>query len=466
MYSLILKTPNKQNVYLIATLLLISVIYFISSRYINTSNDGSHYALVCAIINKHSVVIDEYVKYTGHVDYAVKDGKYYSDRLPGNAFLMIPFFLFGNFLHLFHLEAISNHIPIQEVTIILLPNICGVLSLFFLFLLFRYFQISFRLSLFLTIIFALCTLTWQESTHAYSHAPSMCFVLMAVYFLIKIKNIYDKKFYLFLFLLSYSSIIELQNCLIFIPVLIYVFQTSKINFSLDVRNMKLIFNSFFIVLIPLFVLIGYNYLAFGEIMLKSNKYNPRFPEEQSFFTSLSGDFLLGLDRLFTNFFNPEVRLDLQKGVYNEIPGLFITSPVLILSLFDFLFFLKKYHKEALLFTAIITLNVLVAALHKTVLTRHIFTITPFLFFPIVFLFQTISELSRGLKILFYSIFVILSGISSFRVFYVIHTYNREITDVFPFTKEMGVYVLFFLFLGLVYLSWIGIRRMFANRLLN
>jgi len=161
------------------------VLYYLSSCYINTSNDGSHYALVSAIVNKHTVEINDYIDYTGHVDYATKDGKLFSDRLPGTAFLMIPFFLFGNFLKLLHLDVLSHHVPIQEVTVILLSNISGILGILFLFFLYRHFNFSFKTSLLLSITFALCTLNWQEATHVFSHAPSMCFVLMAFYFLIR-----------------------------------------------------------------------------------------------------------------------------------------------------------------------------------------------------------------------------------------------------------------------------------------
>src|SRR4051812_37449887 len=104
---------GSKNKIVLVTLLLISFLYYISSCYINTSNDGSHYALVSSMVNNNSVIINDYVKYTGFTDYAVKNGLYYSDRLPGNAFLMIPFFLFGNLLNAVHLSGISTHIPIQ-----------------------------------------------------------------------------------------------------------------------------------------------------------------------------------------------------------------------------------------------------------------------------------------------------------------------------------------------------------------
>lgn len=446
-------------------LLSISFLYYISSCYINTSNDGSHFALVSSIVHKHSVEISGYEQYTGSVDYAVKDGKIYSDRLPGNAFLMIPFFLFGNCLHYIHPAGFSTHIPIQEVSVILLSNACGVLGVLFLFFLFLLFEFSFRRSLALAIVFATCTLNWQEATHVFSHASSMCFVLMAFYYLIKTPDVYHRQFYWFVVLLAYSSIIELQNCLLFAPALIYLLQTKKINVYPFSKNTKVIGLSGLTIVLCFSALLFYNYLAFGEFTLKSNKYNPAFPEEKYFITSLSGDFLTGLDRLFTNICNTEFWFNLELGVKNDIPGLFISTPILLLSFFGFFIFFTRKPKEALLFTAVIIINVLIAAFHKTVLIRHIFTITPFFFFPIVFTIQYIHEKrSKITSAIFYSLFTILAIASCYRVYYVTHSYwGRELSNPFPFTKELGVYFAFIVCISILTLLFIILRRQFSKQ---
>jgi hypothetical protein len=443
-----LKYFSQQQYILFLTLVLISIFYFISSCYINTSNDGSHFALVSALVNNHSVCINDYIDYTGKVDYAIKDGIFYSDRLPGNAFLMIPFFAFGNLLELLHLNTLSNHIPIQEVTVILLPNLCGVLGALFIYLLCKEFKASFKISVITAIIYAVCTLNLQESTHVFSHAPSMCLVLAAFYFLIKTPNIYRKQFLWFVFLLSYSIIVELQNSLLFLPALLYILQSKKIDFKIKSETIKVIGLSLVIITATISILIMYNYIAFGEITLKSNKFNPEFPEEQSFITSLSGDFVSGIDRLFTNFLNPEVWFHFELGVKNDIPGLLITSPILLFSLFGFILFYKKYKKEAVLFLFIVLINLLIGAFHKTVLTRHIFTITPFLFFPILFALNFILESKYKLMLL-----IVLGAftlVSAFRVFYVTHTYwGREITNIFPFISEFKIYLLFLIFISVL-----------------
>lgn len=459
-----MKYSFQQKIILFATLFFVSVFYFISSCYINTSNDGSHFALVSALVNKHSVVINDYIEYTGKIDYAVKNGVFYSDRLPGNAFLMIPFFAFGNLLDFTHLSTMSNHVPIQEVTVILLPNICGVLGVLFVFLICRHFSASFKKSLVVSLLYGLCTLNLQESTHVFSHAPSMCLVLAAFYYLLKTPTIYDKKFLLFVLLLSYSIIVELQNSLLFLPALIYILQTRKIDFKLRLENVKTISLSCLIIFITLGILITYNYIAFGEITLKSNKFNPEFPEEKEFLTSLSGDFFDGIDRLFTNLKAPELWFDLKSGVKNDIPGLFITSPILLISLLGFMPFYKKFSKEAILFSLIIIINVLIAAFHKTVLVRHIFTITPFLTLTVLFAIDYIE--SKKMKVLTFSFALVclcLSCYSSFRVFYVTHTYwGRDISTIFPFMKEIKIYLLYLIFISAIFFSIYCLKH-FVNK---
>jgi hypothetical protein len=59
------------------------------------SNDGSHYALVRAIGDTGSFVIDPYVLYTRYIDISQYGGHFFSDRPPGTAMLAVPLYLLG-----------------------------------------------------------------------------------------------------------------------------------------------------------------------------------------------------------------------------------------------------------------------------------------------------------------------------------------------------------------------------------
>lgn len=439
---------RKKTITLTITLLVIGFLYFLSSNYINCSNDGSHFALVSAMVNNKSTELGEYVNYTAKIDYAVKDGKFYSDRLPGNAFLMLPFFLFGGLLTKLNVKPAITWRPIEEVSVILESNVLGITGVFFLFLIFRHFRFSFKLSLFSAIIYAVCTLNWQESTHVFSHAASMCFVLMSIYFLLKSKSINQSSFLWAVIFLSYSLIIELQNLLFFLPILVYTIKTNKIDLEKGRQNSKTIFSIFTIFSISFTILLLYNYLTFGELILKSNKYNPNFPEEMSFLSSLSGNFIKGLDTLFVNFRNIKLLFNWDIAVRNETPGLFIISPILLFSIPGFVLFYKQQRNEAILFLLLIFINVLIAAFHKTVLTRHVFTITPLLFFPSIYSIKWVLKHKNILvKTSGIVLLIVLVLLSAVRIFYVTHTYyGRELTNVFPFKNEISVYLIFLSFL--------------------
>lgn len=260
----------------------------------------------------------------------------------------------------------------------------------------------------------------------------------------------------------YSLIIELQNVLFFIPIFVYILKSNKIDFKKSTQNLKTIISIATIISTGFFILLLYNYLTFGELILKSNKYNPNFPEEMSFLSSLSGNFIKGLDTLFVNFRNIKLLFNWDIAVRNETPGLFITSPILLFSIPGFVLFYKQHRNEALLFLLFIFINVFIAAFHKTVLTRHIFTITPLLFFPSIYTIKWfIKHNSIFIKTSGLGVLIILAFISATRIFYVIHTYyGREWTNILPFKNEISVYFIFLSFLVILTSLFFAFKYLF------
>jgi hypothetical protein len=439
---------KKQNKIIIAVLILFSFLFFISSAYITNSNDGSHFALTSALVQDKSVNISNFMDYTDYKDYAIKDGNYYSDRIPGTAFLAVPFFIVGHFF------------SVSEVTVLFLPQIAGVLLIYLMFILSFYYTKKFNISLLSTILFGLTTSVWFESTHLFSHILSAVTAFGAVVLAIVIQKNSEKYLLKCLGiagLLGFSSIIEIQNIMIVPAVLIYLFVSKKINYK------KIKFPAFLFIFIYA-ILIGYNYIAFDEFTIKSNKYNPEFPEEQTYFSSLSGDALSGLDHLFFNLTEPNIIYDFAFAIRHNSPGFFILSPLLFLALFGFIKFFKKYTKEALLFAYIIIFISLIGAFHNTVITRHIFTMLPFLWFPIIFSFEKIFNLKKISKYIWLFLIIVTSIYSAIRVFYIMNNYwSRSLDDFFPFLREWYVYLLFYIFIFVVYLGSNFIWKKFKKK---
>lgn len=388
---------KNQKLLLIFVLFFFYFYYFVSSSGRNGSNDGGHLALASTMYFDHELSVEKYMgTYLSKPDYAVKDGVIYSDRLPGNAFSIIPFLFYSDLVKPILPKSIQTKPDYNFISATLFPNLCGAFGLYLLFLLsFKVFLFDFKKSMILVIVAGLATLHQMESTHLYSHAPSMVLVTLAVLIASFIKDKQDWKLALYFIaaIIGFSTIVELQNVLFIIP--IYLFLAFKHKLYNDIKFMiKPTVIAIGIVSFFVGILVFYNYITFGEIFLKSNKYNPFFEEEKSFLTALSGNFFDGFDNLFTSFKNIKSNIDWSLAVNNGTPGILIANPVFIFSISGFVIFYKKQKAESILFISIIAIAVLIAAFHVTTLVRHMFTIHLLLFFPFVYFLQWINKQTK------------------------------------------------------------------------
>jgi hypothetical protein len=423
----------------------IYVFYFCTSTGVNTSNDGGHVGLAKALYYDQELSVAKYLGvYVNAPDFAMKDGVIYSDRLPGTAALMIPAFSYAKVLGD---VGVSTSNPKNELDIVvasILPPLFGTLSALLLFwycicVLYKPFSIS----LVTAVIYAFGTLAWLESSHLFSHAPSLFLVTSAVIMVISDVTISWKiQLAIAATLLGFATWIELQNFLFFGPLFLYVVYKNQL-FKKEHLAKLILPTGLSLVILGIFIfgLLFYNYSAFDDWTLKSNKYNPFFPEEQGFLSALSGNFLEGLDRLFTSFTNLEGYINPYKARLNDIPGVFVTSPVMILSVIGFFSFYKKYKAEALLLIACIVIATLIAALHVTTLVRHIYTINLFLFLPFVFFLDSVWKQKKGIKRTSVLILTgLLVAISFLRVgFSTVSYWGRNEENLFLYVQELPVF---------------------------
>ncbi|SDM01483.1 phospholipid carrier-dependent glycosyltransferase [Siphonobacter aquaeclarae] len=427
----------------------IALLYFVSAAGINCSNDGSHVALAKAIYNDQDVRIEKYFHYVACCDFVQKDGRILSDRLPGNALLMQPFLAFSALAQYLGIPSLRQEPDV--VAIHLLPVLCGVLTVLLLFLLFRRTGFSPEVSLISSLVYAVCTQQWLEATHAFSHAPSALFVLAAVYAILPVRDPFSqrKEVFVSMALLGFATLLELQNIL-FVPIVaLYACRIAPRRlFSRE--GLSLVSISAWILLFFVGILMTYNYIAFHELMIKTNTYNHNFPEERSFSASLSGNFAAGMDRLFTNLGRIRTYYDWVGGSGNETPGLLAASPVMLISFWGFRDFFRRLPAQAWLFLAFIVISVLIAAFHKTTLTRHIFTVTPFLFFPFAYIAERLlAKPDWRLAPVF-----LLVVLSFLRSFYIGATYwGHGRGDLLAFRTEIAYFLLLFIPLLLLARVW-------------
>lgn len=433
---------NKNIVFII--FIAFYLFYFCSSAGVNTSNDGAHVGLAKSVYYQHQFLVEDYLDvFITEPDYAVKDGKIYSDRLPGTALLILPSFAYANLLSSLGLSTFLENEDLDIIIASLLPPLFGVLSMVMLFLFYRrYLKVSQEDAIISIVIYGLCTLSWLESSHLFSHAPSLFFVTFSVLFVVTDSIKIKRRLLIISVLLGMATLIELQNILFYFPILIYiVFKNDLLNSKKEL--VKSILLNAIVLSIFVFLLVVYNYTVFEDITLKTNKYNPFFPEERSFFSSLSGNFLRGLDMLYTSFLDFDLYTNPYRAMRNDIPGLFVTSPVLLFSLAGYVVFYKKHKYEFYLFLSCVLIATIVAAMHVTTLVRHIYTVNMLTFLPIVYSIQYIRELkSESKKMRLYLLFVIVIVISFIRAGFSTFSYwGRDLDNFFLYAKEVKLFFL-------------------------
>ncbi len=450
---------------LVAALALVNFLYFLSSSYIGNSNEGSHFALVSALVEDRSIEISNYLSFTERIDYATKDGKNYSDRLPGTAFLSIPFYAMGKLLRDSGVGAhLSHHANLAEEFVVFLPNLAATLAVFLMFLLCVFMGFDFAVSLLTALLFALTTLLWREGSHLFSHAQSIVAMLGAIYLAVTTESFVDEnrnRAFLTVAILALAATIEQVNLLHLLPLLIYGLVSGKLGDSeIGSKKVRLVLIQAGIVYVSIYsLLVVYNYAAFGEFTMRTAKYNPNFPES-NLSDVLQGNPLRGADILLTNLLTPQLIFNWNLGVGNATPGLFVITPILVLSLFGFYQFARQRKYEAMLFGLVIVIQIGIVSFNHNPQTRHILTILPFLFFPIAYLLKSalagsgrqkrVSLKRRSLL----TLIVVASIYSSARVFYTINTfYGRSLSSPFTFAHEFFSYLLFYLIAFLIYATY-------------
>ncbi len=167
---------------LIFLVIILSSVYYATLSGITCSNDGSHWALLRAIVDGHTLEISEYEDYTEANDFSQVGTRLYSDRPPGTALLATPFYAVGKVLPAPGRELPSRHDRGNPAMVyaLLLPVLagCGAAVLLFLFLL----RLGVRTdpALLASLALGLGTAWWKYSTVLFSHVVSGLLILGSV----------------------------------------------------------------------------------------------------------------------------------------------------------------------------------------------------------------------------------------------------------------------------------------------
>jgi len=361
---------------LILLIAIVSVIYFASMQGITCCNSGSSFALVKSLAKK-SLTINEFAGYAKNMDYAKINGKIYTDRPPGLAFISLPVYLL-------------------KLNVTLVPAIAGIISVVLVYLLTFHLVGSSVIAFFTGFIFAFCTLNWRYSTIYLSHTTSTMLILLSVYGLVSGWH----PFFIAL-LLGISTTFEYTNFSFLIGIII-----SQIIFG-NYLAIPFLFAGYLVGVIPLLV---YNKKCFGSPFTTSYKYSAYFKWSNSPKTTFVTPIFKGIFGLL--FFIPKKKRIGMPG------GVLTLSPVLIFGIIGY-FFLPVYY--LVLFLLLVLPNFLIISKHKTWWGggasdyRYISSIIPYLTIPmglsikyLPFLIPTIIFLSIVSSMLIISRLIILT----------------------------------------------------------
>jgi hypothetical protein len=307
---------------------LISSVYFATVAGITSSNDGSHYALVRAMVDKHSFEISEYLDYTEHQDYAFKGDLKFSDRPPGTAFLAAPLYAASAFLPKPWVSVPSKHDPDNPrlIYVLVVPVLAASLTAVILFYLLRVqFGLSEGVGVLTTLAFAFGTMTWKYGSLLYSHATSGLIVMGAVAVVLNYlrddSSQNDSHLGRFNFwlgvLLGASVLMDYTNILFALVIGVWYLWQIRSWPKLWQRVGFLVLGG----LIPGAILMSYNTINFGGPLQLStfNVDTSRWPQNASFLHDFATPIWVGLPAL------------LFYGSDNQ--GLFWLAPISILGLF-------------------------------------------------------------------------------------------------------------------------------------
>jgi hypothetical protein len=354
---------------------IISSVYFATAAGITSSNDGSHYALVRALVDKRSFEISGYLDFTENQDYALNGNLRLSDRPPGTAILSAPVYALGAFLPKPFVRLDSKHDADNPRMIYALavPVAAASATAIVLFWILRaHFGLTEWAAVVTTLAFAFGTMTWKYGSLLYSHATSGLVVMSAVAIMLHYfqKPVLSEKTGFWPGVLLGASVLMEYTNIVFVALagLYWIWHTlADVRPHSHTHARSIVF---FVLggLLPGLFLMWYNATNFGSPFSLStfNADTTRWPQNESFLTDFATPIWVGLPAM------------LFYGHDNQ--GLFWLAPVSLLGLFGLMGMWAKSRRESVL---VIGVFVAMLLLFSTSTTFNPYTndgryLTPFL----------------------------------------------------------------------------------------
>jgi hypothetical protein len=254
------------------------------------------------------------------------NGHYYSTLPPGQSFIAIPFFLVGKgiWMGLNYFGMNLSYISVTYIPMAMLSSISAASTIALFHKLLTELKFENKSTLLTSIILAFGTTSWIYAKTFFAQSLSMFLNFFGIYLIImaaKSKKPY--KFFLAGIIIGIAITVRVSNILLVIPILVYLIlrsQTSK-SFVLFLSGITP----------ALSLLLLYNFLCFDNPFITGYHYDLLYD-----YTSVASIFST----------NPIVGL--FGLLFSPGRGLFVYSPVLVLSIPGFYYFFKSNKEESIL----------------------------------------------------------------------------------------------------------------------
>jgi hypothetical protein len=373
--------------------ILVSTVYYATSAGLTSSNDGSHYALLRAMVDEGRFSIGTYAHFAEGNDLSIRDEVIYSDRPPGTALLGTPFYWAGGFLPhpLRDLPTRHDEGNPRLAYLLMLPALAGAGAVVILFRLLRGYDLSLFAALTASLAFAFGTTNWKYGGVLFSHSPSALLVMGGVAMAIRASRAGALKWGTALplgLVLGLAVLVDYSSVVFGLIVGVYLLSSLRGALFGGARWWVGILLLGAGTLLPLGLLMGYNAANFGGPFTTSYQYAINYPWAASFATTFDVPFRQGI---------PGMLWYGHDALGEENQGLFLLMPVALLGLAGVGRYVRRARGEAIFVVGLFAAALLLFARHHTFsgFTADGRYLAPFLglwFVPVGFALAGIEEI--------------------------------------------------------------------------
>lgn len=342
---------------------MVFVLYAASSNGIVSSNDGSHVALVKAIVEDGTFAIDRHIGFTRNLDYAEYDGRVYSDRPPGTALLTVPFYALLRWAgHRWFTD--PDHFILVGLSLV--PALFGAASVLLVGATARMGGARFIWALFAAALYAFGTVQWRYGSALFSHGISAFFMLSIAFIVLRaeIKNrtLTAGGKALLGFLLGYALTVDYANVVGVFLASLFVWRRGLAGRGDGVAKRWAILAA--AAAVPVAFLLVYQWKCFGSPFSTSYSHHAQFLFYRKGLDVFSSNPLRG----WLNFFFVEI-MNRNPDTWGADGGVVYTvlstSPLLLVAFYGFFLFRRSHPSAGAFLMGAVFLGITVISLHKT-----------------------------------------------------------------------------------------------------